>query len=470
MSRKNRRKPISIENIEILNTASKGKSVAKHNGRVIFVKGGVPGDICDITVFKRRKKFWEAKIEKIIKKSRYRIKPKCTHFGTCGGCKWQNMNYEAQLEFKQNQVLDNFSKIGGVTIEKFNDILGSDKIYNYRNKMEFTFSNKRWLKEDEIKNDENIIDKNALGFHVPGMFDKVIDLKKCFLQENPSNKIRNSVKQFALKNKLSFFDIRNQKGLLRNLMIRNTNIGELMVLVQFYYEDKKKIDLLMNFIKKSFKEITSLLYTVNEKANNTIYDQKIICFYGRKYITEKIGDLSFKIGPKSFFQTNSDQAEVLYKSAKKLADITKNDTVYDLYTGTGTIAQFIASNAKKVIGIDSVPEAIEAANLSAIDNNISNCMFFAGDMKNMFSDNFIQKNGKPDIIITDPPRDGMHKKVIEQLLKIMCRRIVYISCNPATQARDIALLKEKYEISNMQTVDMFPHTHHVENILVLDLK
>ncbi len=470
MSRKNRRKPISIENIEILNTASKGKSVAKHNGRVIFVKGGVPGDICDITVFKRRKKFWEAKIEKIIKKSRYRIKPKCTHFGTCGGCKWQNMNYEAQLEFKQNQVLDNFSKIGGVTIEKFNDILGSDKIYNYRNKMEFTFSNKRWLKEDEIKNDENIIDKNALGFHVPGMFDKVIDLKKCFLQENPSNKIRNSVKEFALENNLSFFDIRNQKGFLRNLMIRNTNIGELMVLVQFYYEDKKKIDLLMNFIRKSFKEITSLLYTVNEKANNTIYDQKIICFYGRKYITEKIGDLSFKIGPKSFFQTNSDQAEVLYKSAKKLADITKNDTVYDLYTGTGTIAQFIASNAKKVIGIDSVPEAIEAANLSAIDNNISNCMFFAGDMKNMFSDNFIQKNGKPDIIITDPPRDGMHKKVIEQLLKIMCRRIVYISCNPATQARDIALLKEKYEISNMQTVDMFPHTHHVENILVLDLK
>ena len=470
MSRKNRRKPISIENIEIINTASKGKSVAKHNGRVIFVKGGVPGDICDITVFKRRKKFWEAKIEKIIKKSRYRIKPKCTHFGTCGGCKWQNMNYEAQLEFKQNQVLDNFSKIGGVTIEKFNDILGSDKIYNYRNKMEFTFSNKRWLKEDEIKNDENIIDKNALGFHVPGMFDKVIDLKKCFLQENPSNKIRNSVKEFALENNLSFFDIRNQKGFLRNLMIRNTNIGELMVLVQFYYEDKKKIDLLMNFIKKSFKEITSLLYTVNEKANNTIYDQKIICFYGRKYITEKIGDLSFKIGPKSFFQTNSDQAEVLYKSAKKLADITKNDTVYDLYTGTGTIAQFIASNAKKVIGIDSVPEAIEAANLSAIDNNISNCMFFAGDMKNMFSDNFIQKNGKPDIIITDPPRDGMHKKVIEQLLKIMCRRIVYISCNPASQARDIALLKEKYEISNMQTVDMFPHTHHVENILVLDLK
>ena len=470
MSRKNRRKPISIENIEILNTASKGKSVAKHNGRVIFVKGGVPGDICDITVFKRRKKFWEAKIEKIIKKSRYRIKPKCTHFGTCGGCKWQNMHYEAQLEFKQNQVLDNFSKIGGVTIEKFNDILGSDKIYNYRNKMEFTFSNKRWLKEDEIKNDENIIDKNALGFHVPGMFDKVIDLKKCFLQENPSNKIRNSVKEFALENNLSFFDIRNQKGFLRNLMIRNTNIGELMVLVQFYYEDKKKKNLLMNFIKESFDEITSLLYTVNEKANNTIYDQKIICFYGRKYITEKIGDLSFKIGPKSFFQTNSDQAEVLYKSAKKLADITKNDTVYDLYTGTGTIAQFIASNAKKVIGIDSVPEAIEAANLSAIDNNISNCMFFAGDMKNMFSDNFIQKNGKPDIIITDPPRDGMHKKVIEQLLKIMCRRIVYISCNPATQARDIALLKEKYEISNMQTVDMFPHTHHVENILVLDLK
>ena len=336
--------------------------------------------------------------------------------------------------------------------------------------MEFTFSNKRWITKEEIENIENIENKNALGFHVPGMFDKVIDIEKCYLQEEPSNEIRNAVNKFALKHNLSFFDIKNQKGLLRNLMIRTSNSGELMVLVQFFYNDKNEIELLMNFLKENFTQITSLLYTVNSKANNTIYDQEIICYSGLEYITEKIEDLSFKIGPKSFFQTNSDQAEILYKSARKLAKISKSDIVYDLYTGTGTIAQFISSNAKKVIGIDSVPEAIKAATESAKNNNIHNCSFFAGDMKNIFSDDFILQNGSPDIIITDPPRDGMHKKVIEQLLKIKSKRIVYISCNPATQARDIALLKDLYLVSQMQTVDMFPHTHHVENILVLDLR
>ena len=470
MSRKNRRKNISLENIEVINTASKGKSIARHDGRVIFINGAIPGDICNITVFKKRRKYWEARVDKIIKKSKYRIEPKCSHFGTCGGCKWQNMQYEAQLNFKQNEVLNNLSKIGGVTIDKYNKILGSKKTYNYRNKMEFTFSNKRWLTQEEILSNENIADKNALGFHVPGMFDKVIDIKTCHLQDEPSNTIRNRIREFALNNKLSFFDLKKQEGLLRNLMIRISKIGEIMVLVQFFNDDSKKINLLMSFIKDSFSEITSLLYTINTKPNNTIYDQEIICYSGKNYIREKIENLTFKIGPKSFFQTNSEQAKLLYSSVRKLANIKNNDVVYDLYTGTGTIAQFISNNAKKVVGIDSVPEAIDAAMESAKDNNIRNCIFYSGDMKNIFSDEFILKNGKPDVIIADPPRDGMHKKVIEQLLKILAKRIIYVSCNPATQARDLALLKEKYNIKEIQSVDMFPHTHHVENILSLDLR
>ena len=470
MSRKNRRKNISLENIEVINTASKGKSIARHDGRVIFINGAIPGDICNITVFKKRRKYWEARVDKIIKKSKYRIEPKCSHFGTCGGCKWQNMQYDAQLNFKQNEVLNNLSKIGGVTIDKYNKILGSKKTYNYRNKMEFTFSNKRWLTQEEILSNENITDKNALGFHVPGMFDKVIDIKTCHLQDEPSNTIRNRIREFALNNKLSFFDLKKQEGLLRNLMIRISKIGEIMVLVQFFNDDSKKINLLMSFIKDSFSEITSLLYTINTKPNNTIYDQEIICYSGKNYIREKIENLTFKIGPKSFFQTNSEQAKLLYSSVRKLANIKNNDVVYDLYTGTGTIAQFISNNAKKVVGIDSVPEAIDAAMESAKDNNIRNCIFYSGDMKNIFSDEFILKNGKPDVIIADPPRDGMHKKVIEQLLKILAKRIIYVSCNPATQARDLALLKEKYNIKEIQSVDMFPHTHHVENILSLDLR
>ena len=470
MSRKNRRKNISLENIEVINTASKGKSIARHDGRVIFINGAIPGDICNITVFKKRRKYWEARIDKIIKKSKYRIEPKCSHFGTCGGCKWQNMQYDAQLNFKQNEVLNNLSKIGGVTIDKYNKILGSKKTYNYRNKMEFTFSNKRWLTQEEILSNENIADKNALGFHVPGMFDKVIDIKTCHLQDEPSNTIRNRIREFALNNKLSFFDLKKQEGLLRNLMIRISKIGEIMVLVQFFNDDSKKINLLMSFIKDSFSEITSLLYTINTKPNNTIYDQEIICYSGKNYIREKIENLTFKIGPKSFFQTNSEQAKLLYSSVRKLANIKNNDVVYDLYTGTGTIAQFISNNAKKVVGIDSVPEAIDAAMESAKDNNIRNCIFYSGDMKNIFSDEFILKNGKPDVIIADPPRDGMHKKVIEQLLKILAKRIIYVSCNTATQARDLALLKEKYNIKAIQSVDMFPHTHHVENILSLDLR
>ena len=470
MGRQNRRRPISLKNIEIIDTADKGKSVAKHDGMVIFLEGGVPGDICDITVFKRRKKFWEARIDKIHTYSARRTKPKCEHFGTCGGCKWQNMKYQSQLDFKQTQVLNNLKRIGGIELSPNQDILGSENQYFYRNKLEYTFSNKRWLTLDEIQSGEKIIDKNALGFHVPGMFNKVIDINNCYLQKEPSNTIRLSVKQFADENKLTYFDIQNHTGLLRNLMIRTSSTNDLMVLIQFYEDDKKSIKLLMEHIRTSFPEITSLLYIINQKANNTIYDQDVICYNGKDHIVEEMDGLFFKVGAKSFFQTNSEQAKILYQKIKELAFITKDDLVYDLYTGTGTIAQFIAKQAKHVVGLESVPEAIEAAKENAKNNNIDNCSFFVGDMKKSFTDEFIRKNGTPDIIITDPPRDGMHKKVVEQILKIGAKRIVYISCNSSTQARDLALMDSMYKVTHIQPLDMFPQTHHVENILVLEKK
>ena len=467
---KNRRQSILIENIEIIDTASKGKSVAKHDGRAIFVQGGVPGDVCDITVFKRRKKYWEARIEKIHTYSEKRTEPKCEHFGTCGGCKWQNMKYESQLSFKQNEVLNNLKRIGGIELPYHSEILASENEYFYRNKMEFTFSNKRWLTTEEVQSEVDILDKDALGFHVPGMFDKVINLNNCYLQQEPSNAIRLSVKKFADKNNLTYFDIRNHHGLLRNLMIRTSSTNDLMVLVQFYENDKKNINLLMEHIKTSFPEITSLLYIINQKANNTMYDQEVICYNGEDHIMEEMDGLHFMIGVKSFFQTNSEQAKVLYRKTKELANITADDLVYDLYTGTGTIAQYVATSAKKVVGIDSVEEGIKAAYLNAERNNIDNCTFYTGDMKEVFTDEFIAQNGTPEVIITDPPRDGMHKKVVEQILKIGAKRIVYVSCNSATQARDLSIMDEKYKVLYIQPVDMFPQTHHVENIVVLELK
>ena len=470
MRKQNRRKPLFLENIEIIDTANKGKSLAKHDGRVIFVQGGVPGDICDITVFKRRKKFWEARIEKTHTLSVRRSEPKCEHFGTCGGCKWQNMNYTSQLEFKQNEVLNNLKRIGGVELPEHEEIIGSKNEYFYRNKMEFTFSNKRWLTLEEIQSDAEIADKDALGFHVPGMFDKVIDLNNCYLQKEPSNSIRLSVKKFADENGLTYFDIRNHEGLLRNLLIRTSSTNDLMVLVQFFEDNKKNINLLMEHIKISFPEITSLLYVINQKANDTMYDQDIICFNGKDHIMEEMDGLHFKIGAKSFFQTNSEQAKILYRKTKKLAEITEKDLVYDLYTGTGTIAQYVATSAKKVIGIDSVEEGIKAAYENAERNKIENCTFYTGDMKEIFTDEFISENGTPDVIITDPPRDGMHKKVVEQILKIGAKRIVYISCNSATQARDLSLMDNLYIVTQIQPVDMFPQTHHIENIIVLELK
>ena len=470
MGRQNRRKSIFFKNIEIIDTANKGKSIAKHDGRVIFVQGGVPGDICDITVFKRKKKFWEARIEKIHTYSKNRTEPKCEHFGTCGGCKWQNMRYQSQLYFKQNEVLNNLQRIGGITLPTHSEIIGSENEYLYRNKMEFTFSNKRWLTTEEVQSEEDIVEKDACGFHVPGMFDKVINLNNCYLQKEPSNSIRLSIKKFADKNNLTYFDIRNHKGLLRNLIIRTSSTNDLMVLVQFFEDDKTNIKLVMEHIKTTFPEITSLLYVINQKANNTLYDQEVICYHGNDHIMEEMDGLYFKIGAKSFFQTNSEQAKILYRKAKELANITSNDLVYDLYTGTGTIAQYVAESAAKVIGIDSVGEGIKAANENAKRNNINNCTFYTGDMKEIFTDEFIAKNGTPDVIITDPPRDGMHKKVVEQIIKIGAKRIVYVSCNSATQARDLSIMEEKYRVTHIQAVDMFPQTHHVENIVVLELK
>ncbi|MAO02462.1 MAG: 23S rRNA (uracil(1939)-C(5))-methyltransferase RlmD [Flavobacteriales bacterium] len=467
----NRKKnPILIEKIEIIDTANKGKSIAKHDDRVIIVDNGVPGDICDVSVYKRRRKYWQAEIKKIHKYSQYRVTPKCEHFGVCGGCKWQNMQYNSQLKFKEKEVLNNLKRIGKIDTTNHEKIIGSKEDYFYRNKMEFTFSNKRWLSKEEIKSRIKITDRNACGFHVPGMFDKIINLNHCYLQKEPSNRIRLSINKFSKKNKFSYFDIREKKGFLRNLIIKNSSKGDLMVLMQFYENNKKNIKLLMNHLKDSFSEITSLLYTVNQKANSTIYDQEIILFHGKEYIQEELDGLLFNIGAKSFFQTNSNQAKILYRKTKELANIKKNEVVYDLYTGTGTIAQFVANSAKKVIGIDSVIEGIEAAFINAKQNNITNCSFYCGDMKEIFSEHFIKKNGHPDIIIADPPREGIHKKVIEQILKIKPNRIIYVSCNSATQARDINILSDIYKIKKIQPVDMFPQTHHVENIVSLEIK
>ena len=468
MSRK--RKNLLIEKIKILDIGDKGRSVAKHKERVIFIQGGVPGDICDIIVYKRRRKYWEARIEKIHHLSNNRETPKCEHFGICGGCKWQNMNYNSQIEYKENSVINNLRRIGKLEIPHHNKIISSKEKYFYRNKLEFTFSNNRWLSLQEIESNDVISNKNGCGFHIPNMYDKIIDLENCYLQEEPSNTIRLSIVKFANENKLSFFDIKKHNGLLRNLLIRTSTTGDLMVLVQFYEKDKKNIELLMNYLNDSFPTITSLLYTVNQKANDTIYDQEIICHSGQEYIKEKIEKLTFRIGAKSFFQTNINQAKILYKKVKEFANIGKNNIVYDLYTGTGTIAQYIASKAKKVIGIDSVEEGITSAIENSKENKIDNCSFFKGDMKEIFTNEFINSNGLPDIIITNPPREGMHIKVVEEILRIEAKRIIYVSCNPSTQARDLNILKDKYEIDNIQPVDMFPQTHHVENIVSLKIK
>jgi len=466
MSRK--KKSHYFENIEVLDAAAKGKSVAKSpDGRVIFLSNAVPGDIVDIQTGRKRKSFFEGKAVKFHHLSDKRTDPACQHFGICGGCKWQNLKYEEQLAYKQNEVTNNLIRIGHLELPEITPIAGCENIYFYRNKMEFSFSDSRWLTEEELKSEETFTDRNACGFHIPGMWDKILDISKCHLQQDPSNEIRNQIKQFAEQHKLSFFSPRERKGLLRNLMIRTSSIGEIMVVIQFFEDDQTQRELLLNFISERFEEITSLQYIVNQKGNDSIYDQEVILFKGRDHIFEEMEGLRFKINAKSFYQTNSAQAYELYKIGRDFAELSGEELVYDLYTGTGTIAQFIAKGAKKVVGVESVPEAIEDAKENAKMNNIDNVEFFVGDMAKVFTSDFIEKNGTPDVIITDPPRDGMHKKVVEQILSILPKKIVYISCNSATQARDLSLMKEHYELVKSQAVDMFPQTHHVENVVLL---
>ena len=467
MSRRNKKHLFT--NIEVIDAGAKGKTVAKApDGRVIFLPNAVPGDVVDIQTFKKRKSYYEGKAIVFHKLSDKRTEPVCEHFGTCGGCKWQHMAYKHQLYYKQKEVTNNLTRLGHIELPEVTPILGSEKHYFYRNKMEFSFSDSRWLTQEEIQSDKDLGDRNALGFHIPGMWDKILDVKKCHLQADPSNAIRNAVKEFAVKNDLEFFNTRQQTGLLRTLMIRTTSIGEIMVLIQFFKDDKIKRELLLDFLSDEFQQITSLQYVINEKANDTIYDQEVICYKGRDHIFEEMEGLKFKINAKSFYQTNSDQAYELYKITREFAGLTGNELVYDLYTGTGTIAQFISKQAKRVVGIESIPDAITAARENAQLNNIVNVEFYVGDMKTVFNAEFINTHGQPDVIITDPPRDGMHKDVVQQILNIAPEKIVYVSCNSATQARDLALMNDLYKVTKIQAVDMFPQTHHVENVVLLE--
>lgn len=469
MRKKNKRQV--FENVEVVDAGAKGKTIGKApDGRVIFLTNTVPGDVVDVQTTKKRKAYFEGVATNFHSLSNKRTKPECEHFGVCGGCKWQDMGYEHQLFYKQKEVENNLKRIGHLELPEITPIKGSEEQYFYRNKMEFSFSDSRWLTLEEIQSDTQITDKNALGFHIPGMWDKILDINKCHLQADPSNAIRLETKAFATKNEITFFNPRNQYGMLRTLMIRTSSIGEIMVLVQFFENDASKRVLLLDHLKNTFPEITALLYVINPKQNDTIYDQEVICYDGRDHIFEEMEGLKFKINAKSFYQTNSDQAYELYKITRDFAGLTGNELVYDLYTGTGTIAQFIAKNAKKVIGIESVPEAILDAKYNAENNKISNVDFFVGDMKNVFNEQFISEHGVPDIIITDPPRDGMHKDVVQQILTIAPKKVVYVSCNSATQARDLELMKSLYDVTRVQPVDMFPQTHHVENVVLLEKK
>ena len=470
MAKKNTNK-IVFDHIKVLDAGAKGVSVAKApDGKVIFIPNVVPGDVVDVQTFKKRKAYYEGKAVKFHEFSEHRIEPVCDHFGVCGGCKWQNMNYNQQLFYKQNEVKNHLQRIGKIALPEFEPILGSEKQFFYRNKMEFSFSNSRWLTEKEIDSTEDLGNKNALGFHIPKMWDKILDINTCHLQEDPSNAIRNSIRTFANDNNLTFFNPRHHEGLLRTLMMRTASTGEIMVLVQFFENDKVGREPLLDHIYEKFPQITSLQYVINNKANDTLYDTTIKLYKGRDYILEEMEGLKFSINAKSFYQTNSDQAYELYKITRDFAGLTGNEIVYDLYTGTGTIAQFVSKNAKKVIGVESVPEAIVDAKANAERNTISNCEFYVGDMKLVFNESFIAQHGKPDVIITDPPRDGMHKDVIEQIMKIEPLKIVYVSCNSATQARDLALMDEKYKVTRVRPVDMFPQTHHVENVVLLERK
>ena len=469
MAKKRRELPL-YEGVEITGVAAEGKAIAKVDGMTVFVPFVIPGDVVDIQTYRKRKSFAEGRVMRFVEYSEDRVEPVCEHFGVCGGCKWQMLPYPLQLKNKQQQIEDNLTRIGKVELPEIMPIMGAPETTFYRNKLEFTFSNKRWLTEKEIGSDKEFTNMDALGFHIPGMFDKVLDINKCWLQDDVSNQIRNSVREFCLQNKFEFFDIRAQTGLMRTLIIRTTSTGELMVIVVFFKEDEERRKMLMKHLADTFPQITSLLYIINEKKNDTITDQEVITYKGNDCIYEEMEGLKFKIGPKSFYQTNSEQAYNLYKVAREFAQLSETDLVYDLYTGTGTIANFIARSVSKVVGIEYVEEAIEDAKENSLANGINNTLFFAGDMKDILNQAFILEHGRPDVLITDPPRAGMHTDVVEAILFANPKRIVYVSCNPATQARDLNLLDANYKVTRVQPVDMFPHTHHVENVVLLERK
>lgn len=460
---------IVFNNIPVLDAGAKGVSVAKApDGKVIFLPNVVPGDVVDVQTFKKRKSYYEGKAVHFHEYSADRVIPPCQHFGPCGGCKWQNMAYEKQLFYKNREVYNNLLRIGKIELPEFEPIKGSEKHFFYRNKMEFSFSNARWMTDDEIESGGEIDNRNALGFHIPRMWDKILNITKCHLQEDPSNAIRNAIRDFANRHGFAFFNPREHSGLLRTLMLRTASTGELMVLIQFFDDNREQREMLLDYLYETFPSITSLQYVVNQKANDTLYDQEVMLYKGRNYILEEMEGLHFSINAKSFYQTNSAQAYELYKITRDFAGLTGNELVYDLYTGTGTIAQFVSRKARKVIGVEAVPEAIADAKENAKRNEIDNCEFFVGDMKVVFNEEFIDTHGRPDVIITDPPRDGMHKDVVDQILKIAPQRVVYVSCNSATQARDLALMDEVYRVTRVRPVDMFPQTHHVENVVLLE--
>jgi len=456
-----------LEEVTIENIGAEGKSIAKVDSMVVFVKDAVPGDVADLQVFRKKGRYMEARVVKYHRYSDQRTDPFCDHFGVCGGCKWQHLPYDRQLHYKEQQVVDAFRHIAGVEIPETMPILASDPITQYRNKLEYTFSNHRWLLDHEKASETPFEHTNAVGLHVPGRFDKVVDIQTCHLQGEPTNPVRNYLRELSLEKKLTFYDHRTNEGLLRNLIIRTTTLGEVMVILSVQF-DVPEVYELLDAVKERFPNLTSLMYVINPKKNETLYDQDIITWSGRDHIFEQLEELRFKIGPKSFFQTNSYQALRLYQIARDFAGLKGDEVLYDLYTGTGTIANFMAGRAGSVVGIESIPESIEDAKVNSEINGISNTHFFVGDMKDIFTDSFIAENGRPDVIITDPPRAGMHTKVVEQILKIAPRRIVYVSCNPATQARDVELLGSSYRVTKIQPVDMFPHTHHVENVALLE--
>ena len=470
MARKRKEFPI-LENVTITDVAAEGKALARVNDMVVFVPFVVPGDVVDLKIRKKKHSYCEAEVVRFVKYSETRAEPVCQHFGVCGGCKWQNLPYEEQLRAKQQQVFDQLSRISHVQLPEFNPIMGSQLTLHYRNKLEFGCSNKRWLTREQVASGETFDTMNAIGFHITGAFDKILPIEKCWLMDDLQNRIRNEIRDYALANGITFFDLRQQVGLLRDVMMRNSDTGEWMVLVQFHFEsegDQQTAEALLSHLGKQFPQITSLLWVDNQKCNDTFGDLPVQVFKGNDHIFEVMEDLKFKVGPKSFYQTNTLQAYHLYDVARQFANLNGNEIVYDLYTGTGTIANFVARKAKKVVGVEYVPEAIEDAKVNSELNGIDNTTFYAGDMKDILNDEFIAENGQPDVIITDPPRAGMHADVIETIVRANPKRIVYVSCNPATQARDLIALDNNYEVKAVQPVDMFPHTPHVENVVLLE--